>query len=198
MSDAANESWSTSERVPDNKSPTDDKIQEAAMVGEKEEVDDLVFDGVFDNLEIDDIYSDLKTDSLNDMNYADLREKLDHSLLEVKELRKENGSLKRENEILKKNISSLYLTAKREIQRKDKEIKALNNRLMINKINANKRKFADPQISNGSKNEPEQCRFEKQEMKKLERREDELHQSRKRKRNEKWEKSQKHHKGKIR
>ena len=40
----------------------------------------------------------------------------------------QNQSLKDQNLILKKNISSLYLTAREEIQRKDAQIKSLQQK----------------------------------------------------------------------
>ena len=115
---------------------------------DEEEVKDVAFDGVFDDLEVDDIYADLKVDSLNDMNYTELKEKYDHSLAEVKETRKENLVLKRENLILKKNISALYLTARREIKRKDKEIKSLNERAMQQRVGSNRGAMVDQKMKN--------------------------------------------------
>ena len=152
---------------------------------QKEELGELGFDGVFDDLQIDDIYSDLKVDSLNDMNYNELKEKFDHSLLETKELKKEIGSLKRENEILKKNITALYLTARREIQRKDKEIKTLNDRAMRHRINAYKRNRDDPKMRPQSQQE---CNEKgKQEVTELDEIENKSYQSSKRKRYDKEE-----------
>eukprot|EP00112_Aurelia_sp_Birch-Aquarium-sp1_P000106 Seg1008.9 transcript_id=Seg1008.9/GoldUCD/mRNA.D3Y31 product="hypothetical protein" protein_id=Seg1008.9/GoldUCD/D3Y31 len=95
---------------------------------ELENAEEIVFDGVFDNLEVDDIYGDLKVDSLNDMNYTELKEKYENSTTEVKSLRKLSDKLKRENDILKTNIVSLYLTAKREIDRKDGELKIFHRK----------------------------------------------------------------------
>lgn len=125
---------------------------------------ELIFDGVFDSLEIDDIYSDLKVDSLNEMNYTDLKEKMDHCLYEVRELRKENGTLKRENEILKKNITSLYLTAKREIERKDSEIKLLNEKEMEKRLKASKSRSSNHRKSNETADEAKEGGKKKHEV----------------------------------
>ena len=109
---------------------------------ESENAEEIVFDGVFDNLEVDDIYGDLKVDSLNDMNYTELKEKYENSMTEVKSLRKLSDKLKRDNEILKTNIVSLYLTAKREIDRKDGELKIYQRKEVNYQLRLNKKERA--------------------------------------------------------
>ena len=158
------------------------KRMEGNVEEQKEELGELGFDGVFDDLQIDDIYSDLKVDSLNDMNYNELKEKFDKSLLETKELKKEVGSLKRENEILKKNITALYLTARREIQRKDREIKTLNDKAMRDRINAYKRNQDEPKIRYGTQNQKECNEKGKHGVTESDERENKSYQSSKRKR----------------
>ena len=122
-----------------------------------ENPEEIVFDGVFDSLEVDDIYGDLKVDSLNDMNYTELKEKYENSTAEVKSLRKLSDKLKRENDILKTNIVSLYLTAKREIDRKDGELKIyqrkeVNYQLRLHKKERGKEMEKEKGASKGGKN----------------------------------------------
>ncbi|RMX56285.1 hypothetical protein pdam_00011460 [Pocillopora damicornis] len=62
-----------------------------------------------DSLDFD-LYGDLSVDLNQEMTYP------------------ENKKLKDENFVLKKNISSLYLTAREEITRKDAQIKALQDK----------------------------------------------------------------------
>ena len=139
-------STSSVECLDAESSPTGE--MESTTEQPEEEMKGGAFYGVFEDLEVDDIYADLKVDSLNDMNYTELKEKYDRSLVEVKETRKENLVLKRENLILKKNISALYLTARREIKRKDKEIKSLNDRAMQRRVGANKEAMCGLKMKN--------------------------------------------------
>ncbi|XP_031566677.1 stress response protein NST1-like [Actinia tenebrosa] len=80
-----------------------------------------------DDLE-EELYADLTMDIKQEMDYNELKKLFDESRMKVQELSKENQALKEQNIILKKNISSLYLTAKEEIQRKDAQLKALQEK----------------------------------------------------------------------
>eukprot|EP00794_Sanderia_malayensis_P002852 gene2852-3298_t len=87
-----------------------------------------------------DIYGDLHVGSLNDMNYNELKDKYENSEAELKSLRQSNDRLRRENEILKKNILSLYMTAKKEIDRKNGQIKSLQKVEMDLKLRTDRRR----------------------------------------------------------
>eukprot|EP00794_Sanderia_malayensis_P010626 gene10626-11751_t len=87
-----------------------------------------------------DIYGDLHVGSLNDMNYNELKDKYENSEAELKSLRQSNDRLRRENEILKKNILSLYMTAKKEIDRKNNQIKSLQKVEMDLKLRTDRRR----------------------------------------------------------
>ncbi|XP_059169825.1 rho GTPase-activating protein gacU-like [Physella acuta] len=74
-----------------------------------------------------DMYSDLLTSELTE------KEQLKQQLFEIKSLNEkllqENQELKKTKEQLSKNISSLFLTAKKELQKKDEEITSLKRSL---------------------------------------------------------------------
>ena len=92
----------------------------------------LDFDEVFDNL-----YEDLPVgpeSKLPHIGYDELEMKYNDVKKELRSVRDQNMSLKKENEILKRNISSLYLTAKKEIERKKKQISVLQDREMTQRI----------------------------------------------------------------
>ncbi|XP_046848789.1 uncharacterized protein LOC124442331 isoform X2 [Xenia sp. Carnegie-2017] len=86
--------------------------------------------------EIDFLYGDLEVD-IN----KQLKEKSQKQETMIGKLQKENQQLKLMNEVLKNNISSLFLTAQNEIARKDAEIKRLQdvevrNRTRLNRMNS--------------------------------------------------------------
>ncbi|CAB4007994.1 Hypothetical predicted protein [Paramuricea clavata] len=74
-----------------------------------------------------DLYGDLHLDIAQQISYDEMKAKCEEQELTINDLQKENSHLKEQNEILKKNISSLYLTARNEITRKDAEIKRLQD-----------------------------------------------------------------------
>ncbi|KAM7425318.1 hypothetical protein ABFA07_023238 [Porites harrisoni] len=75
-----------------------------------------------------DLYGDLSVDLNQEMTYPELKKLYEESQQKIKELKAESQKLRDENLILKKNISSLYLTAREEIKRKDAQIKTLQDR----------------------------------------------------------------------
>ena len=199
---AAKEESATISNQPLDDQPVDDgnlpaDELEKKIDGKRKDLNELVFDGVFDDLRMDDIYSDLKVDSLNDMNYTELRERYDQSQVELEELRKENGSLKRENEILKKNITSLYLTARSEVQRKDREIKTLNDRAMRHRINANQRRMGGHFMFDRSQNQTGYNRNQEYEVGRSDFRFNDSYQSFKRKRDYNNQSPQMHHRNEF-
>ena len=74
-----------------------------------------------------DLYGDLDLDVNKQISFEEMKAKCEKQELTIIDLRKENCHLKEQNEILKRNISSLYLTARNEITRKDAEIKRLQD-----------------------------------------------------------------------
>lgn len=56
---------------------------------------------------------------------TDLTDRLDEAIKAITQFEAENKLITREKRILSKNTSSLLLTAKQEIQRKDREIQSL-------------------------------------------------------------------------
>ncbi|XP_065831233.1 protein bicaudal D-like [Oscarella lobularis] len=79
-----------------------------------------------DSITEDDLYGDLREEDSQEVSYVEIKADLDAVKLEAARLRKENIVLKEQNVALKKNISCLYRTAKLEIERKDNEIRRLN------------------------------------------------------------------------
>ncbi|XP_046848788.1 uncharacterized protein LOC124442331 isoform X1 [Xenia sp. Carnegie-2017] len=91
--------------------------------------------------EIDFLYGDLEVDINKQVSYEELKEKSQKQETMIGKLQKENQQLKLMNEVLKNNISSLFLTAQNEIARKDAEIKRLQdvevrNRTRLNRMNS--------------------------------------------------------------
>ena len=101
-------------------------------------------ENIFDD---EDLYGDLQLSNLNEMNYNEMKEKYDSSEAESRKLKQMNNNLRRENDILKKNITSLYVTAKRELERKDAEIKSLQKYEMRLKFKLDRRNRDEKQRS---------------------------------------------------
>lgn len=80
-----------------------------------------------DSLDVD-LYGDLSVDLNQEMTYPELKKLYEESQQKIKKLETESQKLKDENLVLKKNISSLYLTAREEIKRKDAQIKTLQHK----------------------------------------------------------------------
>ncbi|KAJ7394360.1 CASP8 associated protein 2 [Desmophyllum pertusum] len=80
-----------------------------------------------DSLDVD-LYEDLSVDLNQEMTYPELKKLYEESQQKIKELEAESQKLKDENFVLKKNISSLYLTAREEIKRKDAQIRTLQDK----------------------------------------------------------------------
>jgi len=80
-----------------------------------------------DSLDVD-LYGDLSVDLNQEMTYPELKKLYEESQQKIKKLEAESQKLKDENLVLKKNISSLYLTAREEIKRKDAQIKSLQDK----------------------------------------------------------------------
>ncbi|XP_074627465.1 uncharacterized protein LOC141885432 [Acropora palmata] len=80
-----------------------------------------------DSLDLD-LYGDLSVDLNQEMTYPELKKLHEESKKTIKNLEIEMKKLRDENSVLKKNISSLYLTAREEIKRKDSQIKTLQDK----------------------------------------------------------------------
>lgn len=80
-----------------------------------------------------DLYGDLSVDLNQEMTYPELKKLFEESQQTIKKIEVENQKLKDENLVLKKNISSLYLTAREEIKRKDAQIKTLQDKEVISR-----------------------------------------------------------------
>lgn len=80
-----------------------------------------------DSLDFD-LYGDLSVDLNQEMTYPELKKLHEESKQTIKKLEAEIKKLRDENLVLKKNISSLYLTAREEITRKDAQIKTLQDK----------------------------------------------------------------------
>lgn len=80
-----------------------------------------------DSLDFD-LYGDLSVDLNQEMTYPELKKLYEESQQTIKKFKAENKKLKDETFVLKKNISSLYLTAREEITRKDAQIKVLQDK----------------------------------------------------------------------
>ncbi|KAL9968638.1 hypothetical protein ACROYT_G020753 [Oculina patagonica] len=80
-----------------------------------------------DSLDFD-LYGDLSVDLNQEMTYPELKKLYEESQQKIKKLESEKQKLKDENFVLKKNISSLYLTAREEITRKDAQIRTLQDK----------------------------------------------------------------------
>mgnify|MGYP002803547951 CR=1 FL=1 len=74
-----------------------------------------------------DLYGDLDLDVNKQISFEEMKTKCEKQELTINGLKKENCHLTEQNELLKRNISSLYLTARNEITRKDAEIKRLQD-----------------------------------------------------------------------
>ncbi|XP_028414562.1 CASP8-associated protein 2-like [Dendronephthya gigantea] len=72
-----------------------------------------------------DLYGDLEFDVTKQVSFDEMKAKCEVQASTIIDLEKENLQLREQNEILKTNISSLYLTARNEVTRKDAEIKRL-------------------------------------------------------------------------
>ncbi|EDO33507.1 predicted protein [Nematostella vectensis] len=76
----------------------------------------------------EELYGDLSVDLNQEMTYPELKKLYDENKKQLRDVMLENKTLREQNIILKKNISSLYLTAREEIQRKDAQISALHEK----------------------------------------------------------------------
>lgn len=86
-----------------------------------------------DSLDVD-LYGDLLAVDLNqEMTYPELKKLYEESQQKIKKLEVEIQKIKDENFVLKKNISSLYLTAREEIKRKDAQIRNLQDKEVRNR-----------------------------------------------------------------
>ncbi|XP_029213850.2 centrosomal protein of 135 kDa-like [Acropora muricata] len=103
----------------------EDRVQKTEALDNK--LNSSFMDKDEDSLDLD-LYGDLSVDLNQEMTYPELKKLHEESKKTIKNLEIEMKKLRDENSVLKKNISSLYLTAREEIKRKDSQIKTLQDK----------------------------------------------------------------------